>query len=136
MDLDLTMALIKADIIMAKQGIVLYKNNEIKEVKNQAAYHLQQAAEKLIKIQVYRSGMVYENKALYVHNLRVLIHYAEGLNAGIIIPDFVKKNAMTITDWEAGSRYDIHFSVKITSLERCYIEITSWYDSLKKKGIK
>ena len=41
------MALIKADIIMARQGIELYKSNEIKEVKNQAAYHLQQAAEKM-----------------------------------------------------------------------------------------
>ena len=71
------MALIKADIIMARQGIELYKSNEIKEVKNQAAYHLQQAAEKMIKIQIYRSGVPYENKSLYVHNLKVLIHYAE-----------------------------------------------------------
>nr|WP_300916506.1 hypothetical protein [uncultured Acetatifactor sp.] len=63
------MALIKADIIMARQGIELYKSNEIKEVKNQAAYHLQQAAEKMIKIQIYRSGVPYENKSLYVHNL-------------------------------------------------------------------
>jgi HEPN domain-containing protein len=47
--MDLSMGLIKSDILMARQGIELYKNNEIKEVKNQAAYHLQQAAEKLIK---------------------------------------------------------------------------------------
>lgn len=43
--LELSMKLIKADLLMAKQGIELYKNHEIKEIKNQAAYHLQQAAE-------------------------------------------------------------------------------------------
>ena len=58
------MALIKADIIMARQGIELYKSNEIKEVKNQAAYHLQQAAEKMIKIQIYRSGVPYDPQPL------------------------------------------------------------------------
>ena len=134
--LDLTMGLIKADIIMAKQGIELYKNKEIKEVKNQAAYHLQQAAEKMIKIQIYKSGVAYENKSLYVHNLKVLINYAERLGFGVNIPDYFRKNALIISDWEASSRYDIHFSIKITSLEKCYKEITDWYDGLDRAGIK
>ncbi len=125
------MALIKADIIMARQGIELYKSNEIKEVKNQAAYHLQQTAEKMIKIQIYRLGVPYENKSLYVHNLKVLIHYAELLDFGVRIPDFIRKNALIISDWEASSRYDIHFTIKITSLEKCYKEVTSWYDELR-----
>lgn len=73
--LELSMKLIKADLLMAKQGIELYKNHEIKKIKNQAAYHLQQAAEKLIKIQIYRSGVAYSNKSLYVHNLKSLILY-------------------------------------------------------------
>ena len=134
--LDLTMGLIKADIIMAKQGIELYKNKEIKEVKNQAAYHLQQAAEKMIKIQIYKSGVAYENKSLYVHNLKVLINYAERLGFGVNIPDYFRKNALIISDWEASSRYDIHFSIKITTLEKCYKEITDWYDGLDRAGIK
>lgn len=132
----MTMGLIKADIIMARQGIELYKNNEIKEVKNQAAYHLQQAAEKMIKIQIYKSGVPYENKSLYVHNLKVLIHYAERLDFGVYIPDYFKKNALIISDWEASSRYDIHFSIKITSLEKCYNEIVKWHDKLNDAGIK
>lgn len=136
MQLDLTMALIKADIIMARQGIELYRSNEIREVKNQAAYHLQQAAEKMIKIQIYRSGVPYENKSLYVHNLKVLIHYAERLDFGVRIPDFIRKNALIISDWEASSRYDIHFTIKITSLEKCYKEVTNWYDELSGIGIK
>ena len=38
--MDLNMALIKADILMAKQGIEIYENNNVREVKNMAAYHL------------------------------------------------------------------------------------------------
>lgn len=75
------MKLIKADLLIAQQGIELYKNREIKEIKNQAAYHLQQAAEKLIK-------------------------------------------------------YDIHFSIRINSLEKYHREISDWYEILYKKGIR
>ena len=50
--MDLSMNLIKADLIMAKQGMEQYRSHEIKQIKNLAAYHLQQAVEKLIKIQI------------------------------------------------------------------------------------
>lgn len=83
------MSLIKSDLLVARQGIELYKNNEIKEVKNQSAYHLQQAAEKLIKIQIYHSGVSYSNKSLYVHNLSSLINYANSLGISIYIPQFI-----------------------------------------------
>ena len=46
--MDLNMGLIKADILMAKQGIEIFEENKIREVKNMSAYHLQQAVEKLI----------------------------------------------------------------------------------------
>lgn len=44
---------IKADIIAAKQAIDYFDDNKIKDIKNVAAYHLQQATEKLIKYQIY-----------------------------------------------------------------------------------
>lgn len=134
--MELSMKLIKADILMAEQGIELYKNNEIKEIKNQAAYHLQQAAEELIKIQIYRSGVTYKNKALYVHNLQSLISYVDSLQIEAVIPNFIRKNALIITDWEVSGRYDIHFSIKINSLEKCYKEVNNWYVLLKEKGIR
>ena len=49
----LTKGLIRADIIAARQAIAYYDEKQIKDIKNIAAYHLQQAAEKLIKIQLY-----------------------------------------------------------------------------------
>ena len=75
--MDLNMGLIKADILMAKQGIEIFEENKIREVKNMSAYHLQQAVEKLIKIQIYRSGIEYDNRNMYVHNLVKLITYAK-----------------------------------------------------------
>ena len=134
--LELSMKLIKADLLMAQQGIELYKNHEIKEIKNQAAYHLQQAAEKLIKIQIYNSGVSYNNKSLYVHNLKSLIAYIDSLQIDNVIPEIIRKNALIITDWEASGRYDIHFSIRINSLEKYHREISDWYEILYKKGIR
>lgn len=96
--MDLNMGLIKADILMAKQGIVIFEQNGIKEVKNMAAYHLQQAAEKLIKIQIYRSGLDYNNRQLYVHNLVTLINYARSLELELLLPKKIDENALNITD--------------------------------------
>ena len=49
----LTMGLIKADMVAANHAIEYFEQNKIKDIKNIAAYHFQQAAEKVIKNQVY-----------------------------------------------------------------------------------
>lgn len=43
MTLSLTKGLIKADIIAARQAIEYFEQKQIKDIKNVAAYHLQQA---------------------------------------------------------------------------------------------
>ena len=134
--MDLSMSLIKADILMAKQGINLFEQNGIKEVKNMTAYHLQQAAEKLIKIQIYRSGVEYDNRKLYVHNLVTLIKYAQSLNIDVVIPQEVDENALFISDWEAGSRYDVRFSIRIDKLRKMYDVISTWHQEVYSKGIR
>ncbi|SNU06207.1 hypothetical protein SAMN06297422_10684 [Lachnospiraceae bacterium] len=134
--MDLSMAIIKSDLIMAKQGIDLFKNKGIKEIKNQTAYHLQQAIEKLIKIQVYSSGVAYNNRSMYVHNISSLTAYADGLNINVDIPTEVRNNAINISDWEASGRYDLHFSVRIDTLEKYYKVATDWYNRLYKNGIR
>ena len=134
--MDLSMAIIKSDILMAKQGIDLFKDKGINEIKNQTAYHLQQATEKLIKIQVYSSGVEYNNKYMFVHNIDSLSAYADSLSIDVDIPIEVRDNAVTISDWEASGRYDLHFSVRIDTLEKYYSIILDWYDRLYKRGIR
>ncbi len=134
--MDLNMGLIKADILMAKQGIEIFEENKIREVKNMSAYYLQQAVEKLIKIQIYRSGIEYDNRNMYVHNLVKLITYAKKIGIDLKIPKSIDENALMITDWEAGSRYDIHFSIRIDTLKKMYQIVNEWYGEVYSAGIR
>ena len=115
---------------MARQAISYFEETHFKDVKNQAAYHIQQAAEKLIKIQIYANAKNVDNRSMYTHSLDRLIRYAETENIPMIIPKYVSDKRSMLTDWEAGSRYDLNFSVKISSLTRAYQEISDWYDAL------
>lgn len=72
----------------------------------------------------------------YIHNISGLIVYAESLNFGVVVPEYIRDKAILITDWEAGSRYDMHFSIRIDTLEKCHEEINDWYDHLKKRRIR
>ncbi len=67
--MQLTMSLIRADIIAAEQAINYYETTGAKDIKNIAAYHIQQAAEKLIKIQIYANASNINYAAIYTHNI-------------------------------------------------------------------
>ena len=129
--MQLSKGLIQGDILTAKQAIDYYEKRKNKNIKNVAAYHLQQAAEKLIKIQIYRNIAAPDYSKLYVHNLEKLIEYAESLGIEIIVPDYVRKNSLLITGWEAGSRYDICFSIRIDAIKKAYDVIAGWYRQIK-----
>ena len=122
----LTKGIIKADIITAKQAIEYFEDKGIRDIKNVAAYHLQQAAEKLIKIQIYASGSVISNNRMYTHNIERLIVYADSLSINAIIPQYIREHSLQITNWEAGSRYDVGFSVRIDTLKKAYVAIEEW----------
>ena len=96
----LTMALIKADIIAAEQAIEYYNEHNTKDIKNIAAYHLQQAAEKLIKMQIYAKATNISYASLYTHNLERLIAYAQSLNIDFLLPKYIADNSLVITGWK------------------------------------
>ena len=132
----LSIGIIKADLIAAGHAIKEYENGGIKDIKNIAAYHLQQAAEKLIKIQIYANAAKPDNSRLYTHNIEKLILYADSLQAGINIPQYFRDRRLEITVWEAGSRYDLAFSIRIDVLKRAYCETESWLKAVVKAGIR
>jgi hypothetical protein len=72
----------------------------------------------------------YDNKSLYTHNIKTLILYAESLNIGIVVPDYIRKNSSVISDWEAGSRYDVGFSIRIDILKKTSEVIGNWLDAV------
>ena len=106
---EISFAMIKSDLIMACQAISHFEETHFKDDKNQAAYHIQQAAEKLIKIQIYANASNVDNRCMYTHSLDRLIRYTEAENIPVIIPKYVSEKRSMLTDWEAGSRYDLNF---------------------------
>ena len=129
--MELSRGLIKADIFAAEQALDEFrKDKSFKDIKNVCAYHLQQAAEKLIKIQVYESGVQYDNKSMYTHNITDLLVYVKKIGIDINVPKYILDNSSVITKWETGSRYDIHFMIRSDSLGRCLSEIKDWYSSV------
>lgn len=94
--MNLTKGLIRADIIAAKQAIDYYEEHSVKDIKNVAAYHLQQAAEKMIKYQIYKSGVSINNTQMFTHNIERLIVYGESLGVVLNIPEYIRKNSLKI----------------------------------------
>ena len=122
--------IIKADIVAASQAVAYFKEHKVKDIKNIAAYHIQQAAEKLIKIQIYDSAETIENSRIFTHNIEALLAYAEERGIEISVPDYIRENALTITRWEAGSRYGLGLSIRIDTLEKCLNIVSEWCDRI------
>lgn len=135
----LNMAQIKADLFLAKASVEEARRRTpkaAKYIKGQAAYHLQQAAEKLIKIQIYHSNSPIDMKKIYKHSINDLIIYANDLGVTLMIPEYVSKNRLQISSWEAEGRYDVHMVVKITQLEKCLYEIEEWINELESSSYR
>ena len=122
----LTKGIIKADLIAARQAIEYFDEKGIRDIKGIAAYHLQQATEKLIKYQIYQSGVAISNSQMYTHAIDRLITYADSLGISYIIPEYIREHSVVISEWEAGSRYDVGFSVRIDSLKKVYGILEKW----------
>ena len=138
-ELPLNMAMINADLITAKDGIDRARAlspRASKYIKGMAGFHFQQAAEKMIKIQLYASGKSLDLHKVYKHSLDQLMNYAFEIGIVLNVPNYVSKNKKVITAWEAAGRYDVHKVVKINQLEKCYSEIETWFDELKKNGYR
>ena len=126
---------IEADLYMADTAIQKADSLSSKEGKyyrGQAGYHLQQAAEKLVKIQMYETGVKLNNAKIYRHSLDDLMSYASSCEISLIIPKWIERKKYIITTWEAQGRYDLHFVVRMDTLKKGYKEIKQWYEDMSK----
>ena len=138
---DLSMAMVLADLKVAEWAIKEAEAGETgkgqaKYIKAQSAYHLQQAAEKLIKLQLYSSRLKLNYAKIHNHSITALIQYSGTIGMALNIPQYVVNNAKAITDWEAQGRYDLHIIVRIDSLKKAQKEIRQWYDELYAAGYR
>ena len=135
----LSVAQIDADLFMADSAI--RKSETIsskagKHLRGLAGYHLQQAAEKLIKIQIYASGVPIDHSKMYRHSLDDLMVYAGTLGIALNVPTWVNEKKYVITGWEAEGRYNLHFVVRMDTLKRCYSELVQWRNQLFPNSVK
>lgn len=130
------MSIIAADLTAALNMIEEYEKSHSGALKNIAAYHLQQAAEKLIKIQILSADSGIDDHKLYTHNLDFLVRTAKACNINLTIPEYVFQKRNIITGWESGSRYIPDFSVRIDTLKKACSVIYEWYNDLKSSGLR
>ncbi len=137
--MELSMPQILADLHIAENCIQEAEKASpkmAKPFKGQAGYHLQQAAEKLIKIQIYNAEVTLDYSKLYKHGLDDLMAYAQSLGIELIVPPYIKNHAYVISSWEARGRYDLHLIVRIDVLKKACFEIKTWRNELIKYGYK
>ncbi len=132
----LTFAQVQSDLILARHALDDSQKSGAamaKIMRGQAGYHLQQATEKLIKIQIYQSGKQIDNYRLYKHSIPELSSYAKSLGIDLIVPAYIRKNDEKITGWEAEGRYDVHMVVRTDTLEKTYSVVDKWLEEMKGK---
>ena len=130
---------IQADLHIADNCIQMAEKSSLKMAKpfkGQAGYHLQQAAEKMIKIQIYNSGITLDYSKLYKHGLDDLMIYSKNQGVVLMVPQYIRKHAYVISSWEAKGRYDLHMVVRIDVLKKAYSEIETWCNELIRCGYK
>lgn len=135
-DIPISFGQIEADLYMAESAMKrasALTSKDGKFYRGQAGYHLQQAAEKLIKIQIYASRQPINNARMYRHSLDDLMTYAGSLGITLDIPQWIKQKKFTISGWEAEGRYDLHFVVRLDTLQRCFQELQTWFNRLKER---
>lgn len=98
-------------------------------ILNNAAYHLQQTVEKILKGALECVGVTVPN----THKISRLVKMVYDHGANIILTDWIDSHSEMLSEWEAQTRYDMDFLVEKRKLDAAIAEIR---DFLKINGIQ
>ncbi len=115
--------LIKSDLRIVER----YWNSGDKADRLQAAYHMQQAIEKTIKLKAYMQGI----EDIWGHDIKALINYCRKKGYDIKVPKLIEKNAHIYSQWEADCRYYPLKVVRRTSIYAAYRTVVEWLESIE-----
>ena len=114
-------------MIMADLKIVeSYYADKEKTLRLQAAYHMQQAVEKTIKLCAEIVGL-----NLWGHDIQNLIQYCDEYDKDIEIPKLIRDKAYVVTQWEAECRYYPSKIVRKDSIKNIYDVTVKWLEIIK-----
>ncbi len=113
--------LIKSDLRIVERNW----DSDDKADRLQAAYHMQQAIEKTIKLKAYVHGI----DDIWGHDIRALINWCKKKGYNIDVPKLILKNANVYSQWEADCRYYPMKVVRKTSINAAYKVTKQWLES-------
>lgn len=96
-----------------------------------SAYYIQQACEKMIKIQVYKLSNT--STPIRGHNICALINYYKNLR-GICIPVDIIKYCRLLSNWESQTRCNENYFVESRMVSYILKLAENWYLELKRLG--
>ena len=117
-------SLINADLRIVEE----YYDNSEKAIRLQAAYHIQQAIEKTIKLKAELEGL-----NLWGHDIDVLLKKCDDAGVDIGVPELIRAKADIITHWEAECRYYPVTVVRKDSIKKVYEVTVKWLGQGKTK---
>lgn len=116
------LSLAQADVEVSEM-ILGTTNDELKQ--NMAAYHTQQAIEKIIK-QLIIDKRGFGN---IEHDLGQLV--ADAKSEGIVVPEWVEENSYEISRWATTIRYNSNFKTNRDSIDSFNKLIKEWLESFE-----
>lgn len=112
--------IIYSDIKWASKAIAEYNYcGKLLYDKMRACYCIQQAVEKLIKIQMYLSNPNIPSRRAKTHDLQKLVDLAKEFNVQIIMHPYLRKKFGILTTWETECRYMEYVKYRIDMVENC-----------------
>ncbi|MCD7765295.1 MAG: HEPN domain-containing protein [Lachnospiraceae bacterium] len=102
-------------------------------ILNNAAYHLQQAVEKILKGALECVGVTVP----YSHKISRLVSMITNNGANLVITDWLDDHAEMLSEWETETRYNMDFLVEKRKLDkameevRIFMEINGIKDELR-----
>lgn len=93
-------------------------------ILNNAAYHLQQAVEKVLKGALECVGITVPN----THKITKLLSMVFNHGVNLVITDWIDDHSEMLSEWEAESRYNMDFLVEKRKLDRAVKEIQIFFE--------
>lgn len=101
-------------------AVMIWRNPYNDEmILNNAAYHLQQAVEKVLKGALECVGVTVPN----THKISKLVKMISDNGANLVITDWIDDHSEMLGEWEAQTRYDMDFLVEKRKLDTAIKEI-------------
>lgn len=91
-------------------------------ILNNAAYHLQQAVEKILKGALECVGVTVPN----THKISKLIKMISDHGANLVLTEWIDDHSEMLSEWETEARYDMDFLVEKRKLDAAMGEIQSF----------